>query len=106
KWGYNIGDELVVFAAPEDPDRPGAVDKTVKGMIDLRWKYTPEGHIEFRIEFRISPDDAPVADKTGTVQNAGGPDQTADKMVNLILAETLGNVRDRPAIVVPPPGDF
>src|SRR5262249_9932113 len=106
KWGYTIGDELVVFASPEDPDKPGAVDKASKGMVDLRWKFTPEGHIEYRIEFRTSPDDAPAAEKTGTLQNAGGPDQTADKLADQILAETLGNVRDRPAIIVPPAGDF
>jgi hypothetical protein len=105
KWGSTIGDELVVFAAPEDPDKPGAVDKASKGMVDLRWKFTPEGHIEYRIEFRTSPDEAPVGEKTGTVQSAGDPTQTADKLATQILAETLGQVRERPQVIIPA-GDF
>jgi len=105
KWGSTIGDELVVFAAPEDPEKPGQVDKSAKGMIDVRWKYAPDGQVEYVVEFRISPDEQPTVTKKGTMANAGDPNQTADKMMNQILQETIGQVRDRPIIIVPA-GDF
>jgi hypothetical protein len=103
KWGATIGDELVVFASPADPDNPVLVDKKAKGMIDLRWKFTPQGGVEYTIQFRLSPDEAPLVSKTLFIfpEPAGGDDplQRADKMMQMlvehVLSRTVGGVRMR-----------
>lgn len=131
KWGSTIGDELVVFATPADPDNPNAVDRKARGNIDLRWKYAEDGSIEYTIEFRTSPDEAPVVTKSGTVPLAkeavnlpgGNPfnppglvvpqqpvmpgggtpaDRTADALVAKVLELTVKETRVRPP---PPPPD-
>jgi hypothetical protein len=111
KWGSTIGDELVVFAAPSDPDNPSLPDKKSKGMIDLRWKFTEPGTIEYTIEFRKSPDDEAIVSKRSTVvldpaaANLAEP-QRAERLmqalINQVLQQTLGGTRDRPP---PPPPD-
>jgi hypothetical protein len=113
KWGSTIGDELVVFATPSDPDNPNAPDKQTRGMIDLRWTATEKGTIEYTIQFRKSPDEEPVASKRGTViPEVGPPDMTetarSEKLTQFFIDEvvqkTIGGVRNRPP--PPPPEDF
>jgi hypothetical protein len=108
KWGSTIGDELVVFATPSDPDNPNVLDKQTKGMIDLRWKVTEKGTIEYTIQFRKSPDEEPVVSKQGTViPEVGAPNATdterSEKLtqdfIGEIVQKTIGGVRIRP----PPP---
>jgi hypothetical protein len=104
KWGATIGDELVVFAALADPDNPDRMDKTAKGMIDLRWKFTPQGDIQYTIEFRKSPDEAPIFSRIATVPAGPSPDQTAQAMADKLLEQTVLTIRMRDA--PPPPEDF
>ena len=89
KWGATIGDELVAFAALADPDNPDRMDKTAKGMIDLRWKFTPQGDIQYTIEFRKSPDEAPIFSRIATVPAGPSPDQTAQAMADKLLEQTV-----------------
>jgi hypothetical protein len=109
KWGSTIGDELVVFAAPSDPNNPAVMDRKAKGMIDLRWRFQPDGTLEYTIEFRPSPEEAPIVKKTATVPPvmAGDPlqqaDRTAQALADHILQMTVGGTRLRPP---PPPADF
>jgi len=109
KWGSTIGDELVVFASPADPEKPNDPDKKAKGMIDLRWRFAPGGSIEYTIEFRKSPDEKPVVTKTFTVPAADGEqgiqqaDRTVQAMIDQVLNTTVGITRIRPP---PPPTDF
>jgi len=104
KWGSTIGDELVVFASPVDPDKPDVPDRKAKGMIDLRWKYLPGNSIEYVIAFRNSPDEAPVVTKTFSVPAADGGegiqlvDRTLQAMVDQILNTTVGGTRTRPLV--------
>jgi hypothetical protein len=95
KWGSTIGDELVVFATMEDPEVPT--------NIDLRWKFNGGGAIEYTIAFRKSPDDEPVVVKTDTVPAQADPNRTAEQLGDLILTQTVGMTKIRPA---PPPEDF
>jgi hypothetical protein len=113
KWGSTIGDELVVFATPSDPDNSNAPDKQTKGMIDLRWKVTERGTIEYMIQFRKAPDEEPVVSKQGTVvPEVGPPNMTdaerSDKLTQFfiedVVQKTIGGVRNRPP--PPPPEDF
>ncbi|MSR55351.1 MAG: hypothetical protein EXS09_19010 [Gemmataceae bacterium] len=109
KWGSTIGDELVVFASPANPEDPAEPDKKAKGMIDLRWRFAPGGRLEYTIEFRKSPDEQPFVTKTLTVtlppegQGIQQADQTIQSMINQILSRTVGNTRTRPLM---PPIDF
>jgi hypothetical protein len=113
KWGSTIGDELVVFAAPADPDNPNAVDKKSKGMIDLRWKFMANGGIEYTIQFRKSPDEEPVVAKELFILAAppGNPPETAQQradkaisaLIDHVLNKTVGGTRPR---LVQQPMDF
>jgi hypothetical protein len=102
KWGSTIGDELVVFAAPADPDKPDQMDKASKGMIDLRWKFLPLGEVEYRIEFRKSPDDAPYFTRVGTTPSTPNPDTTVMNMADKLLEQTVGPTKLRQMV----PADF
>lgn len=113
KWGSTIGDELVVFAMPSDPDNPNMPDRQTKGMIDLRWKVTEKGSVDYVIQFRKSPDEEPVITRHGSigVDAAGGVLGEAERtekllkaMTDEILQRTIGGVKNRPP--PPPPEDF
>lgn len=103
KWGATIGDELVVFAALADPDNPDRMDRTAKGMIDLRWKFTDKGEIQYTIEFRKSPDEDPIASRIGTIPAGTPPDQMVQAMADKLLDQTVHRIGMRDA---PPPEDF
>ncbi len=112
KWGSTIGDELVVFAAPADPNNPNATDKSAKAMIELRWKFTQPRTIEYTIQFRTSPDQDPIASKQATVsldpmKGAVAEPERVEKliqaMIDDVLQKTIGGVKNRPP---PPPADF
>ena len=105
KWGATIGDELVVFAAPADPDNPSAVDKKSKGMIDLRWRFADNATIEYTIEFRLSPDEAPIISKKLVVTPEDGgaaamkePERSNrmnEALIEDVIKKTLGTTRPR-----------
>jgi hypothetical protein len=95
KWGITIGDELVVFAMLEDPELPA--------NIDLRWKFTEAGAIDYTMKFRKSPDEDPVATVTGAVPAGPDPGRTVDAMCEQILAGSVGVTKIRPVL---PPEDF
>ena len=95
KWGSTIGDELVVFAMLDDPDLPA--------NIDLRWKFTDAGGIEYTITFRKSPDEEPVTTASGTVPAGSDAARTVDALCDQILARSVGTTKIRPA---PPPEEF
>jgi hypothetical protein len=101
KWGATIGDELVVFVAPSDPDKPEQMDKSLRGMIDLRWRYLPEG-LEYTLEFRKAPDEKPFFSRTGRQPHNAGADATAHTMADRILEMTVGATKLRPMV----PADF
>lgn len=109
KWGSTIGDELVVFAAPSDPDKGDIPDKTVRGMIDVRWKFTADGGLEYTIQFRTSPDEEPVVSKQSRAEfqwfalpaNGSSREQRlVQTMTDNILQKTVGTVKTRPPVVV------
>jgi hypothetical protein len=111
KWGSTIGDELVVFATPSDPDNPNLPDKQSNGMIDLRWKVTANGSIDYKIQFRKSPDEEPVIIRHGSVSvdALGGivaeserTEKLTQAMVDEVLQRTIGGVKNRPP---PPPSE-
>jgi len=112
KWGATIGDEMVVFASLTDPDNPSAPDRTAKGMIEVKWKFTSAGAIIYTMLFRKSPDDEAILLKEGTIASAQGDpatraELTAQAMADQIIQATVGTARLRPT---PPPdapaGDF
>jgi hypothetical protein len=113
KWGSTIGDELVVFAAPADPDNPSAMDKKTKGMVDLRWRYAANATIEYTIEFRLSPDEQPILSKQLklSAKDVGAselpePDRSkkmVDALIEDLVQKTIGATRARP---IPPVIDF
>jgi hypothetical protein len=122
-WGSTLGDHLVVFAQPGNPDNPNEPDLTVKGMIDLTYKYSvKEGvpSVQYTIEFRTSPGEKPVSTYTGTFVHgapfqanvapaAGGMpllmnnQQAPTMFVGHLLAVTIGTPQVRPVepIVIP-----
>ena len=100
KWGATIGDELVAFATLEDPDKPGQADKTVPAMIDVRWKFTPQGSVDYTIQFRTSPNEEPVVVASGTQPAQGDALRTIDALSDQIVAKTIGLTKMRPAPVI------
>jgi len=116
KWGATIGDEMVVFASLSDPDNPTAPDRTARGQIEVKWRFTPAGAILYTVNFRMSPDDEPFLLKQGSVavvkdipgDYRGEPEDakvelTAQAMADSIVQSTVGTARMRPQ---PPPDDF
>jgi hypothetical protein len=103
KWGSTVGDELVVFAALADPENPDRMDKSAKGMIDLRWKFTDKGDLQYTIEFRKGPDEAPYFSRIGTMEAQQTPDQMVQAVADKLLEQTIGTVRMRQVIQ---PEDF
>ncbi|HKA07666.1 MAG TPA: hypothetical protein VKD71_10435 [Gemmataceae bacterium] len=112
KWGATIGDEMVVFVAltnSEDANDPNAPDRTAKGNIEVRWRFTPAGAITYTVFFRKSPDEEPFMVKEGTVSSAkdAAPEQRAEQtvqaMTDVIIQATVGTAKLRPT---PPPDDF
>jgi hypothetical protein len=102
KWGSTIGDELVVFAALADPDNPAQMDKKVRGMIDLRWKFLPHGDIQYTIEFRKGTGEDPYFSRIGTIPAGPNADKTAETMADRILEQTVGPTKLRQMV----PADF
>jgi len=96
KWGITIGDELVAFAVLEDPDVPA--------NIELRWKFTADGDVEYILSFRTSPDDDPVISSRSIVGGREDVGRTIDGLVEQVLAQTVGAAKVRP--VLPPPDEF
>jgi hypothetical protein len=116
KWGATIGDEMVVFASLADPDNPSAPDRTARGQIEVKWRFTPAGAIMYTVTFRMSPDDEPFLVKEGSVAAVkeipadyrgeaedAKVDLTAQAMADSIVQSTVGTARLRPQ---PPPDDF
>jgi hypothetical protein len=103
KFGATIGDELVVFAAPTK-EGSNAVDTGLKGMIDIRWKFTGPGAVEYTIQFRKTPDDEPYVSKTVRVALRGGDANVfAEVLSEHIAMGTIGVPKKRPVFV---PQDF
>ncbi|HEX3148574.1 MAG TPA: hypothetical protein VHR66_10850 [Gemmataceae bacterium] len=103
KWGATIGDELVVFATLEDPDKPGQSDKSIPAMIEVRWKFTAAGSVDYTLKFRKSPDEEPFSVTTGNQPSMGSPIATIEAMSDQIVSKTVGMTKLRP---LPPPDDF
>ncbi len=104
--GSTIGDELVVFAAPTKGEGSQEVDKSLKGMIDVSWKFKDREIIEYTVEFRKGPDEEPYAKKTFALPlvNPNDANQFGETVGSQILAQTVGNVRGRQMIIQG--GDF
>jgi hypothetical protein len=96
KWGITIGDELVAFAVLEDADVPA--------NIELHWKFTADGDVEYVLSFRPSPDDDPVVSSRSIVAGREDVGRTIDALVEQVLAQTVGTPKVRP--VLPPPEEF
>lgn len=98
KLGSTIGDELVVFAAPTK-EQSNAVDTSLKGMLDVRWKFVGRDQIEYTVEFRKTPDDAPYLSKKFTLVAPPDPTQFATVVGTNLVHDLVGVVRPRPIIV-------
>lgn len=98
KWGSTLGDELVVFASPED--------KTLHGIIDLRFKMLDLNTVEYTLTFRHNVDDEkPFATFTDTYKKvAGAVPLVSDLLADKLLKNTVGVIGLRP--VVPANLDF
>jgi hypothetical protein len=99
KFGATIGDELVVFAAPTK-EASNAVDTGLKGMIDIRWKFTKPGVVEYTIAFRKTPDEEPYLSKTVQADVVGDPNTFGEKLSEKIAISTIG-VPQKRAVFVP-----
>jgi hypothetical protein len=79
-------------------------------MVDLRWKFMPQGGLEYTIQFRLSPDEEPIVSKTLFI-SADPPaltddplawaDKVMQSLVDQVLNKTVGGTRDRPPQIVP-----
>ena len=100
---------MVVFVALTKGDDENDPDRTAKGMIEVRWKFTPAGAITYTVLFRKSPDEEAIMVKEGSVSTVKDTppeqraEQTAQAMADVIIQATVGTARLRPT---PPPDDF
>ena len=92
---------MIAFVSVTDADTK-KVDKSIKGLIDLRWKTIRQNLVEFTIEFRKKPDEEPYFKKTFT---AAVDTVTAftESASSVVLTQMIGVVRPRPFVIL---GDF
>lgn len=98
RLGATIGDELVVFATPTN-DETKAIDKSIKGMIDVRWKFAGPNQIQYTLEIRKNINEDPIVSKSFQVNVPGDPNQFAETVGTNVLSATIGTPIPRPIVL-------
>ena len=92
KWGSTIGDELVIFARPSDPE--------IKGMIQVEYHFL-NGEIAFSVSLRHGPDEEPFSRIDGTLKSPVlGMQASVGNLATLLLEESCGQTRIRPPMPI------
>ncbi|WP_020469283.1 hypothetical protein [Zavarzinella formosa] len=96
KWGSTIGDELVIFAEPDDP--------AVKGMIQIAYRFQ-NGGLAYSVTFRKGPDDEPFKKLDGVYKATLDPNAfDIPGFVDHLLGESCGITVQR--VQIPLDEDF